>query len=31
MWQCELIADLEQERLGPATLVRTAWSQGGRR
>ncbi|MCF6475865.1 TnsA-like heteromeric transposase endonuclease subunit [Nonomuraea sp. MG754425] len=31
MWQCELIADLEQERLGPATLVRAAWPQGGRR
>lgn len=31
MWQQELVADLAAERLGPATLVRTASVIGGRR
>ncbi len=31
MWRQELVADLARERLGPATLVRTASLIGGRR
>jgi hypothetical protein len=31
MWRQELVADLARERLGPATMVRTASLIGGRR